>query len=375
MKKCLIAFAILIGFVSAACDSGVGGTPGSDDAPASMAPTSPNPSIGPSPLAEESPDPGVSPSPSPEPSPEPSPSVDPSPAASITPAPSIAPGSRIIDHRCTSLTAIPPDWIRTARDSLHILYGHTSHGRQLTAGMRGLDEFMRGMGLYAMSQDGEDGMLDLRDEESEIDEANDLGSPDRVAWERDTRQYLGNHSEINVVIWSWCGQVSYSTTEEIDLYLSLMSGLEEDFPNVAFVYMTGHLDGYGTESTLHANNERIRAYCVANGKWLFDFADIESWDPDGNCYLDYHPTDAGNWDADGDGNTEQEYDETGPIPYCHPADGDRNWAEEWQEAHPDSWYPAMDRWNNGYHAPPLIANLKGYASWWLWARISGWNED
>jgi len=61
--------------------------------------------------------------------------------------------------------------------------------------------------------------------------------------------------------------------------------------------------------------------------------------------------------------------------YCHPEGGDRNWAQDWQADNPGRWYQAIDRWNNGYHAPPLIANLKAYASWWLWARISGWAED
>lgn len=278
---------------------------------------------------------------------------------------------RIIDHTCTNINAIPRERIIAARNNLHILYGHTSHGRQLTAGMHDLDAFMGGTGLYAMSQDSEPGMLDLRDEESLS--ANDLGSPDRIAWAQATRDYLAENPEINVVIWSWCGQASYATEEEIDDYLSLMSGLEEDYPNVAFVYMTGHLDGSGLAGTLHQRNERIRAYCRERGKWLFDFEDIESYSPDGAYFGDRFPTDAGNYDYDGDGETECEDSETGdPVTYCHPSDGDRNWAEDWMAANPGEWYNALDRWGNDYHAPTLIANLKAYASWWLWASIAGW---
>ena len=70
------------------------------------------------------------------------------------------------------------------------------------------------------------------------------------------------------------------------LYLSLMDGLEQEFPGVTFVYMTGHLTGTGVGGNLNQRNEQIRAYCRANNKVLFDFADIESYDPDGDYFLD-----------------------------------------------------------------------------------------
>ena len=57
--------------------------------------------------------------------------------------------------------------------------------------------------------------------------------------------YLRAHPEVNVVMWSWCGQVSTASPGDIDTYLGLMAGLETEFPAVRFVYMTGHLDGTG----------------------------------------------------------------------------------------------------------------------------------
>ena len=48
-----------------------------------------------------------------------------------------------------------------------------------------------------------------------------------------------------------------------------------------FVYMTGHTDGTGLDGTLHLRNQEIRNYCKANDKVLYDFEDIESYDPDG----------------------------------------------------------------------------------------------
>ncbi|MCK5117779.1 MAG: hypothetical protein KAR44_14375, partial [Candidatus Aegiribacteria sp.] len=38
----------------------------------------------------------------------------------------------IIDHECTDITLIPEYAINQAKSNLHIAYGHTSHGSQLT---------------------------------------------------------------------------------------------------------------------------------------------------------------------------------------------------------------------------------------------------
>ena len=79
-----------------------------------------------------------------------------------------------------------------------------------------------------------------------------------------------------------------------------MNQLELDYPNVTFIYMTGHLDGTGEEGNLNERNNQIRTYCLTFNKVLFDFADIESYDPDGNYFLNRGADDgcyydAGNW--------------------------------------------------------------------------------
>lgn len=256
---------------------------------------------------------------------------------------------KIIDHRCTSLEAIPQAWIEKAKTDLHIAYGHTSHGSQLTEGMTGLVEF-RG-DLYAWNNGGTEGALDLHD----YFVSGDLGNPDRTTWESRTREYLSSHHDVNVVIWSWCGQVSTATEDDINTYLSLMEGLEEDFPGITFVYMTGHLDGSGLEGNLHQRNEQIRNFCRNGNKMLYDFADIESYDPDGNYYLDKMANDACYYDGDGDDNGSRE----------------SNWAIAWQESHT----PGTDWFScSASHTQPLNGNLKAYAAWWLWARIAGWKE-
>lgn len=266
----------------------------------------------------------------------------------------------IIDHRCRDLSAIPDAWISKAKEDLHIAYGHTSHGSQITKGMTGLVEFMGNR--YLWNNGGSGGALDLHDKAM----PGDLGNPDRTSWERETRTYLAANSDVNVVMWSWCGQLSNSTEEQVNQYLTLMSGLEEDFPDVAFVYMTGHLDGTGLTGNLHLRNQQIRDYCVENKKILYDFADIESYDPDGNYYGDKKATDGCNYDYDGDGHTESSGDP------ALPAGGDRNWAVDWQNSHSlnTDWYNATVS-----HTQPLNGNLKAYAAWHLFARLAGWHGN
>ncbi len=254
----------------------------------------------------------------------------------------------IIDHRCTRLDLIPGTWISEAKQKLHIAYGHTSHGSQITDGMTGLATFKGS--VYSWNNGGTGGVLDLHDYAM----PGDLGNPDRSAWATQTRTYLASNTDVNVIIWSWCGQVSAATEADINTYLNLMTGLEADFPDIKFVYMTGHLDGTGLSGNLHLRNEQIRNYCRTNKKLLFDFADIECYNPDGVYFGDKKPNDACDYDSDGNGSA------------------DSNWAVQWQNSHSPGvdWYSCSSA-----HSQPLNANQKAYAAWWLWARIAGWNGN
>jgi hypothetical protein len=254
----------------------------------------------------------------------------------------------VIDHSCIDLSAIPSEWIDAAKTDLHIAYGHTSHGSQMTTGMTGLVVFKGS--AYAWNNGGTNGALDLHDYAM----PGDLGNPNFTQWEVETRNYLTSNNDVNVIIWSWCGQVSGATEENINTYLNLMTGLEEDFPDVIFVYMTGHLDGTGLTGNLHLRNEQIRSYCKTHKKFLFDFADIESYNPDGDYFGDKIPNDNCDYDSDGNGTR------------------DANWAIEWQNSHTEGvdWYSCSSA-----HSQPLNANMKAYAAWYLWARIAGWDGN
>lgn len=252
----------------------------------------------------------------------------------------------IVNHECIKLSSIPIEWIESAKTRLHIAYGHSSHGSQLITGMTGLVSF-KGK-LYSWNRGGSGGALDLHDYAM----PGDLGNPDRTSWADRTRDYLNKNRNVNVIIWAWCEQVSDATESDIDTYLNLMAELEADYPDVRFVYMTGHLDGTGLKGNLHIRNEQIRNFCAENNKTLYDFADIESYNPDGLYFGDKIPDDACNYDSNGDGIR------------------DSNWAVEWQNSHKQGvdWYICESA-----HTEPLNANLKAYAAWWLWARLAGWD--
>jgi hypothetical protein len=150
-------------------------------------------------------------------------------------------------------------------------------------------------------------------------------------------------------MWAWCGQVSDASQAYIQSYLETMNQFETDYPGMRFIYMTGHLDGSGPSGNLHQRNEQIRAYCMAHNKVLFDFADIERYNPDGVDFLGRSANDACDYD-------------------------DGNWADEWCAANPGS--SLCDTCEDGCnHSRSLNCNMKARAFWWMMARLAGWNPS
>ena len=253
--------------------------------------------------------------------------------------PSACADAIIINHTCTDLSEIPDEWINQSKAMFNMSYGHTSHGSQIVSGMNNIKN--PAGSLYWWDHDGTQGGLSLYNSMP----SGDLGNPDRYTWATRTRTMLDDsNNDRNVVMWSWCGQAA-TTESNMQIYIDLMSGLEADYPDVIFIYMTGHLNGGGETGTLHQRNEQIRAHCIANNSVLFDFADIESYDPDGNYFHDRGATDNCNYNGG-------------------------NWADEWCAANPGS---DLCTSCSCAHSKPLNCNLKGRAFWHMMARLAGWD--
>ncbi|MBW1847932.1 MAG: hypothetical protein JRJ27_12495, partial [Deltaproteobacteria bacterium] len=100
----------------------------------------------------------------------------------------------------------------------------------------------------------------------------------------------------------------------------------------------------------------IRQHCIDNNRILFDFADIEAYDPDGDYF----------WDLD-------MYDN---LNYTG-----GNWGVEWIAANPGSELTQLTigcsscSHSDSPGDAKINCVMKGRAVWWMMARFAGWNGN
>ena len=286
----------------------------------------------------------------------------------------------IIDHNCTDIGQIPVTWLNEAKNNLHIVYQHTSHGSQLVTGMNALKNYPAFGTKFEWTDNGLNG-LDFDD--YGISGCQDLSQGDSIdgygvtPWVTATRNLLNNTSNyhVNIVIWSWCSINGHNIQRYLDNMEILISEYSQGGTNsraathpVKFIFMTGHAQGQGEGGFIYSANQQIRQHCINNERILFDFADIESYDPNGIYYYN-RPM----WD-------DLDYNSTRA----------NNWGQEWCAANTGSEIEMLTTGANvaGYNGCSSCAHsggagteetincvLKGRAAWWMFARLAGWNEE
>ena len=212
-------------------------------------------------------------------------------------------GSTVIGHASLAAATNPPAGISAKVGQLRWFFTHASVGGNLVTGMNVLHaengaryplqiygyDGDDGDGAYhgAVGTAGSEGGADYRAAADPASTSNGFvyecmrGNPDwankLVCFSNSVVQSGWRFPKINVVMDKFCW---IDPAADPAATCARLAGLEAQYPQTLFVYMTMPLttETAGTENDLRNDfNRYVRAYCRTAGKWLLDLADIQAW--------------------------------------------------------------------------------------------------
>ena len=208
----------------------------------------------------------------------------------------------VVDHVCLEVKAdgslvqiIPQAYLDQARQ-LKVLFCHASVGGTVMNGMVGRNgladknperyRITRQQNADATWFDTNVGIIDISHTGWPLNGSKILGFDNHI---RDLG--YGAPLRANVAFMKYCyidWQTGTDVQQRWDEYRMAMEALETDFPDITFVWWTTAVNTAGDAGDVReAFNDLLREYCINKGKILFDLADIESHDAQGNpCYDD-----------------------------------------------------------------------------------------
>ncbi|MBM4024189.1 MAG: LamG domain-containing protein [Planctomycetes bacterium] len=211
-------------------------------------------------------------------------------------------GSIVVDHTCLEVNAdgalaeiIPQMYLDRAR-GLKVLFCHASVGGTIMNGMTAR------VGLASQNPQRYSIVRQENAEAAWFETNQGIVNISRTDWPRQGSKVrgfdhmirnlgYGQAGRVNVAFMKFCyidWQPTTNVQRQWDEYRTVMEALAADYPHVTFVWWTTALNSTGDAGdVMERFNHLVREYCVRNGKVLFDLADIESHDLQGNpCYSD-----------------------------------------------------------------------------------------